>query len=241
MGDVAAGGPEGAGLCSRNLPVRVIPGPEGGFPGGRPWTAAAPPWSGGRLAEPAAYPRPGSAKSAASWPCPPAGPPETSLSRAKGYLPTPWLPHPNCPPVTPLPAPLPLQLPPPTVALFHSKHSPPTVLPNATAKCQPLPSWSPRPSPPGWAPGPCIPDLPSRQKLSHTCCVPGRGWCQAGAESWGGRWWWAGQAGAESWAARVVGGSRAEKFGSQWLLHCQGWQAGKGGLWATSTSCGLYG
>ena len=117
--------------------------------------------------------------SVASWPCSPAGPPRDhppeSLG-ARGYLPTPRLPHPSCPPGR-----RPCQA--------------PTARPAATANCRPVsvPSAHPQPSlrsaadkrqhpsflsrrshqhPQAPAQGLCPQTCPPGPRLGHTCCVP---------------------------------------------------------------------
>lgn len=126
--------------------------------------------------------------SAASWPCSPAGPPQDhppESPRARGYLPTPRLPHPNCPPgLRPCQA--------PTAAPAATANCRPISIPsahpqpsfqNATASCQhpSFPSPGSHRHPLAEDPGLCIPDLPSRTKAGpHLLCslggaVPGSG------------------------------------------------------------------
>ena len=178
--------PKDARAARRNRPLRVMPGPAGGLGAGpglqqSPTRGLGAAWL--RL-EPA--PGPGSAVSGASWPCPPAGPPRELPPEPEATC----QPH-GCSTPTVLPACAPAK--PHCRSSCHRQLSPrsiPSAHPqpffqNATAKCQPPPFLSPRPLSPRPAPGPCLPDLHSRQRLGHTCRVPGRGWCQrAGAESW---------------------------------------------------------
>lgn len=139
-GRCAASGPEGAGLRSRNRPVRVILGPAGGLEAGpglqQPHPGLGAAWLRLQLA-----PRPGSAKSAASWPCPPAGPPRDLPPEPEATC----QPH-GCPTPTVLQARAPAkphcrsschrQLSPRSIPSTHPQPS----FQNATAKCQPLPS-----------------------------------------------------------------------------------------------------
>lgn len=135
---------------------------------------------GGRPAKAGA--RPGLLLGLAQWCLVPTGPallpglPETSLQSQR--LPAnPMAAPPRCPPgLRPCQAPLPLQLPLPTVAPFHSKRSPPPSFQNTAANRRPLIFLSPRPPHPG--PGTRAlhsrPALPSKAG-PHLPCAPGGG------------------------------------------------------------------
>lgn len=173
-------------------------------------------------------------RSGASWTCLPAQPPQDHPLEplwARGYLPAPRRPRPNCPSGS-----CPCQAPTATpAATANCRPSPFQVLTPNRPSQTPLPAASPfLPEPtatPGPGPGSAFLAFPPGQRLSHTCQVPGE---QLGA---GGR----GRElepglGAEGWHIGQ-GPGRSRRRGRGLSQHGMGlWpgseQGGHRGLWA---------
>lgn len=230
------------GLCGRNRPLRVILGPAGG-PEASPGCSEPHPW-GGEAASPRLERGPAYSRAWLScvW-CQLALPscwaswrPPSTATQGQGL---PAKPTAAPPQLSSGPAPLPSpncgsscrrQLSP----HLHSKRSPPTVLPRATANCQPfLPE--PTPATHVLGPGLCFPDLPSRTQAGpHLPCA----WAGAGVRGQGQK---AGEGGGG--LADRGGGEGAGQNHCPWCqLHDQAStrRDGSQGLaWAGPRGCGV--
>lgn len=232
------GGPEDAGAAPQDPPLHVTPGGPGRGEAA-PGCSTAPP-------RPRLWP---------AGPALPLGLPETTLqsrSGPGGYLPTPRLPHPSCPPGR-----RPCQA--------------PTARPAATANCRPVsvPSAHPQPSlrsaadnrqhpsflsrrshrhPQAPARGLCSQTCPRGRRLAHTCCVPreelvseNRGRkleTRLGAKGLAGR----GERAGREWNSSRGGGGgdRAQlpSSASCTARPAQGWDGSWGVAWAAPGDCG---